>query len=133
MASAQVQLAKIFSDHMVLQRRLPIHVWGWAGTREAIQVKFRGETLSATADETGHWEVFFRPGEAGGPFVLEISGSNSTRLNDILVGDVWIASGQSNMAMPVSGWGASMPIKDSPNEIADARYLTLRFLTLAET
>jgi len=132
-ANAQVQLAKIFSDHMVLQRRLPIHVWGWAGAREAVQVKFRGETQSTTADETGQWNVFFHPGEAGGPFTLEISGSNSIRLNDILVGDVWIASGQSNMAMPVSGWGVSMPIKDSSKEIAAANYPTLRFLTLAET
>lgn len=133
MASAQVQLAKIFSDHMVLQRRLPIHIWGWAGTGEAIQVRFRGETQSTTANDAGQWEVFFRPGEAGGPFSLEISGSDSIHLNDILVGDVWIASGQSNMAMPVSGWGASMPIKDSAKEIASANDPTLRFLTLAET
>jgi sialate O-acetylesterase len=133
LANAQIQLATVFSDHMVLQRRSPIHVWGWAATREAIQVKFRGETQSTTADETGQWEVFFRPGEAGGPFTLEISASNSIRLNDILVGDVWIASGQSNMAMPVSGWGASMPVKDSSKEIAAASYPALRFLTLAET
>ena len=133
MANAEVQLAKIFSDHMVLQRRSPIHVWGWASPREAIQIQFRGETQSTAADETGRWEVFFRPGEAGGPFSVEVSGSNSTRLNDIFVGDVWVASGQSNMAMPVSGWGASMPIKNSSREIATANHPTLRFLTLAET
>lgn len=131
-ANAQIQLAKLFSDHMVLQRRSPIHIWGWAGSQEAVQVKFRGETQATIADATGQWEVFLRPSEAGGPFTLEVSGSNSILLNDILVGDVWIASGQSNMAMPVSGWGASMPIKDSLNEIAAANYPTLRFLTVAE-
>lgn len=132
-ANAQVELAKVFGDHMVLQRGMPVHVWGWAAIREPVAVSFRGETQSTIADKTGRWDVFLQPGDAGGPFTLEVSGTNSIRVEDILVGDLWVASGQSNMAMPVSGWGPTMPIRDSSNEIAAANHPTLRFMTLAET
>ncbi|MDR3738581.1 MAG: sialate O-acetylesterase [Terracidiphilus sp.] len=132
-ANAEVELAKVFTEHMVLQRHTPVHVWGWAKAREQVRARFRGETQQTAADENGRWEVFFQPGEAGGPFSLEISGTNSVHLEDILVGDVWIASGQSNMVMPLSGWGPKTEVKDSKKEIAAANHPTLRFLTVTET
>jgi len=132
-AQAEVELAKVFSDHMVLQRQAPIHIWGWAKAQEHVTASFRGERQEAVADETGRWEVYFQPGEAGGPFSLEVSGTNNVRVDDILVGDIWIAAGQSNMEMPMSGWGPSTPVKDSAKEIAAANYPTMRFLTVAET
>lgn len=132
-AQAEVELAKVFTDHMVLQRQMPIRIWGWAKAQEHLSASFRGETQEAVADDKGRWEVYFQPSEAGGPFTLEVSGTNKLHLDDILVGDIWIAAGQSNMEMPLSGWGPLTPIKDSAKEIAAANHPTMRFLTVAET
>lgn len=133
MASAEVRLPTVLTDHMVLQRRAPVHIWGWANAHEQVSVEFRGETRSATADDGGRWAVDLSPGEAGGPFTLTVQSSNAVTLNDVLVGDLWIASGQSNMEMPMDGFGSSTPVKDSAAEIAAAKYPQIRFVTLAET
>ena len=98
-----VTLPALFSDHMVLQRGLPVHLWGSAEPGETITAGFRDETRRATADGLGLWNIYFPPGAAGGPFVLTVAGSNQIRLQDLLVGDVWVGSGQSNMEMPMKG------------------------------
>jgi sialate O-acetylesterase len=104
--SAQVTLPKILASHMVVQRDLPVHVWGLAAPSEDVAVTFRGETRSARADRLGCWSVYLAPGAAGGPFQLKVQGSPAAGgsaamqqivLDDVLVGDVWVASGQSNM------------------------------------
>jgi len=100
---ADVTLPALLADHMVMQRGLPVHVWGMAAPQEAVSVTFRGKTKSGTADDDGRWSVFLSPGEAGGPFQLSIKATNTIVLNDILVGDVWVASGQSNMEFPMTG------------------------------
>ena len=82
---------------MVVQRDLPVHVWGWAAPGEPVTVSFRGETKTATTDDLGQWTVYLTPGVAGGPFALTIKGANAITLDDVLVGDVWLAGGQSNM------------------------------------
>jgi sialate O-acetylesterase len=94
---ADVNLPKILTSHMVVQRDLPVHVWGWAAAGEAVSVSFRGETRATTTDELGRWGVYLSPGAAGGPFVMTVKGANTLTLDDVLVGDVWVASGQSNM------------------------------------
>ena len=94
---AEVSLPQILSDHMVVQREMPVHVWGMAEPGEAVTAAFRGEKLSVKADEVGKWSLYFHPGEAGGPFVLTVDGKNHLQIADILVGDLWVASGQSNM------------------------------------
>jgi len=94
---ADVTLPKVLASHMVVQRGLPVHVWGWAAAGESVAVSFRGESDGTTADELGRWSVYLRPGAAGGPFELTVKGSNSVTLTDVLVGDVWVAGGQSNM------------------------------------
>ena len=94
---ADVTLPKVLASHMVVQRGLPVHVWGWAAAGEVVAVSFRGESEATTADELGRWSVFLRPGAAGGPFELTVKGANSVTLTDVLVGDVWVAGGQSNM------------------------------------
>jgi sialate O-acetylesterase len=96
-AFGDVTLPKILASHMVVQRDLPVHVWGWATAGEAVSVSFRGESKTATADELGRWSVFLAPGGAGGPFSLAVKGANAITLDDVLVGDVWLAGGQSNM------------------------------------
>jgi len=97
----EVTLPKILTDHMVIQRERPVHVWGQAAPGESVTVRFRGDTRTATADKLGRWSAFLPPGREGGPFTLAVEGRNRIQLTDILVGDVWIASGQSNMEWPV--------------------------------
>ena len=97
---AQITLPKILSNHMVVERDLPVHIWGMAAPGEAVSVSFRGETRTAKASELGRWSVYLKPGEAGGPFQITIQGALAAQtitLDDVLVGDVWLASGQSNM------------------------------------
>jgi sialate O-acetylesterase len=119
-ACADVTLPAVLGDHMVVQRGLPVHVWGMAVPNEAVSVTFRGETRSATADENGRWSVFLSPGEAGGPFQLSVKASNIIVLNDVLVGDLWIASGQSNMEFPMTD------LADASAEVAAAQFPKIR-------
>lgn len=102
-ALAEVNLPSIYADHMVLQRNLPVIVRGRADVDEQVSVTFRGENRTATPDKFGRWEVVFPAGAPGGPFVMDIQGKNKIRLSDVLVGDVWVASGQSNMEFYTSG------------------------------
>ncbi|MCI2229842.1 sialate O-acetylesterase [Polaribacter sp. MSW13] len=88
----------VFSDHMVLQRNHKIPVWGTVKPNTKIQAVFNGETLTTTSNGNGIWKVYFEAQKAGGPFQLEVSSGNQTiKFKDILVGEVWLASGQSNM------------------------------------
>jgi sialate O-acetylesterase len=84
---AEVRLPSIYTDHMVLQRNLPVVVQGSADAGEAVAVTFRGETGEAVSDKFGRWQITLLPGAAGGPFVMEIHGKNAIRLSDVLVGD----------------------------------------------
>ncbi len=93
-------LADMFGDHMVLQRDKNLPVWGWTeNSGQAVTVKFNGQTRTATSSVDGRWSVTFDPMPAGGPYVLELDGR--VLAYDVMVGDVWICSGQSNMEMGV--------------------------------
>ncbi len=102
-ASAQVTLPRVLSNHMVVQRELPVHVWGKSTPGEGVSVSFRGETRTTSTGPLGKWSVYLKPGAAGGPFALTVTGTpangaaQTVTLDDVLVGDVWVASGQSNM------------------------------------
>jgi len=100
--TSRLRPARLFSDGVVLQRGLPVPVWGWAPAKTSVSVSLNGQTRTATADATGAWRVTFAAMKAGGPHEMTIAGGG-TRLDvhDILVGDVWVASGQSNMEWPV--------------------------------
>jgi sialate O-acetylesterase len=73
---ADVTLPALLADHMVIQRGLPVHMWGMAAPHEAVSVTFRGETKSTAADDNGRWSIFLSPGEAGGPFQLSVKAAN---------------------------------------------------------
>lgn len=96
-ATAQVQPASVFGDHMVLQRDKPIAVWGTAAAKEEVRVTLDEKSVTTTANEQGRWLVHLEAHAAGGPFTLRCAGSNEVVLHDVLVGEVWICSGQSNM------------------------------------
>lgn len=98
---AQVQLASVFSDHMVLQRDKPIAVWGTAAAGEAVVVTMHGLSAKGAADENGEWLVHLDAHAAGGPFELTVRATTEVTLRDVLVGEVWICSGQSNMQWPM--------------------------------
>jgi sialate O-acetylesterase len=115
-SNAEVKLPKVFTNDMVLQRDIPIKIWGWADKRETIAITFLNETVEVKADRKGHWTAELKPAEAGGPYELVIKGENEITLSNILVGDVWICSGQSNMQWPLSTTnGAEAAIKNSTN------------------
>ncbi|MDO5980204.1 sialate O-acetylesterase [Flavivirga spongiicola] len=96
-AHADITLPRLFGNDMVLQRNQDIKIWGWADSKEKITISFLGEQYTTRANRKGIWEVVLPPQKAGGPFKLEVSGKNTIKLQNILIGDVWICSGQSNM------------------------------------
>jgi sialate O-acetylesterase len=103
---------------MVLQRETNVKIWGWASADEKIVIQFIGSTYHTTANSNGEWEVMLPELKAGGPYVMQINASNSTTINDILVGDVWVCSGQSNMQFSMRGLVTIYPddIKNSENQ-----------------
>ncbi len=130
-ACADVKLPAVFGDHMVLQQKSRVTVWGWAAPGEAISVKgswpWAGKAKTK-ADENGTWKVDIKTPKAGSkPVTLTIRGNNEIVLNDILIGEVWICSGQSNMEM-----GLTM-INNTAEEIAAADYPNIRLFDVART
>lgn len=123
----EVRLPGILSSHMVLQRDRPIHIWGWSNPGEKVSVEFHGASRDVTGDSVGNWSAFLPPESAGGPFQLMVASSNKIVLDDILIGDVWFASGQSNMEFPLKGWDGA-PMKNSAQEIASAAQPQIRLL-----
>jgi sialate O-acetylesterase len=95
--NAQVSMPKFFANNMVLQRNTPIPIWGWAKANEKVEIKFDKQTKIAKADKNGKWIVKLNPETAGGPFILKVKAGNTIQINNVLVGEVWICSGQSNM------------------------------------
>jgi len=131
-ANAEVRLPNLFSDHAVLQRGQPVRVWGWAAPGERISVYFHDQQRGATANAIGAWQTWLMPESAGGPYVLSVRGSQTEKpleRSDILVGDVWVASGQSNMEFPLKGF-SNAKLKDSDKEIANANHPHIRLLQI---
>src|ERR1019366_2899615 len=128
--NSEARLPGILSSHMVLQRERPIHLWGWAAPGEKVAVTLHGINRSTAGDSLGHWSVFLPPEAAGGPYQLTVAAGNQIVLDDVLIGDVWFASGQSNMEMPLKGFGPGTPVKDSAAEIAHAPQPQMRLLNI---
>jgi sialate O-acetylesterase len=126
---ADVRLPKILGSKMVLQRDSEVPIWGWADAGEEIRVTcdWLDAKASVKTDADGNWRVSIRTGEAGGPHTMTIAGKNSIVLEQVLFGEVWIGSGQSNMEMPlVKVSGAYTGIKDASKEVAEANYPEIR-------
>ena len=126
---ADVRLPKILGSHMVLQRESEVKIWGWAEPREnvAVECDWLDIVASVRTNENGQWQVALRTGKAGGPHTITVSAGNRITLDDILFGEVWIGSGQSNMEMPlIKVSGAYTGIKESEQEIATANHAQIR-------
>lgn len=126
-ATADVRLPGVFGEHMVVQCEQPVPVWGWADPGEQVTVTLGGQAKTATADTAGKWSVKVDAVKAGGPFVFRVQGKNTVEFTDVLAGEVWLCSGQSNMGMTVSG------CRDKDAELAAANHPQLRMLTVDRT
>ena len=103
-----LKLAHIFSDHMVLQRETTTPIWGWgeAGKVVSVSNSWNWQTMKTTVGQDGTWRINVATGKAGGPYTLSVScGKEKVVISDVMLGEVWICSGQSNMDMPVNGYG----------------------------
>jgi sialate O-acetylesterase len=99
---SKIKLPRLISDGMILQRGNTIKLWGQASADEVVNLSFKAKTYQTKADESGYWEIKLPPEKAGGPYEMAFSGSNRIILKDVLFGDVWLCSGQSNMELPMS-------------------------------
>lgn len=106
---AEVKLPKLISDGMVLQRNTNIRIWGWAVPGEKVTVQFIGKVYTTETAEDNRWRIILPALKAGGPYEMQISGINKITIRDILIGDVWVCSGQSNMEMSMNSLQAKYP------------------------
>ncbi len=117
---ANVSLPKVFGNGMVLQQGIELSVWGWADANEAVTVAIGDNKAQTIASSKGQWRVKLAPMTAGGPVELVVKGNNTLLLKDVLIGEVWICSGQSNMEMGID------VVRNGKQEIAEANYPKIR-------
>jgi len=124
---AKVKLPAVFSDNMVLQQKTGAAIWGKAEAGKTIDVAttWSSKKYTVQASQKGDWKIILTTPAYGGPYKITISDGEELTLSNVLIGEVWLCSGQSNMEMPLAGWGK---IKDFQKEIADARYPAIRLL-----
>lgn len=128
---ASIELHPLFSDHAVLQRDKPIAIWGRSNSGETIVVSINGNTADTMSSPEGNWRVKLPPMKAGGPYELIVKGDSEVRVRDVYIGEVWLASGQSNMEFTVSKsvkrWAGT---NNEEQEIAQANHPQIRMLTV---
>lgn len=123
---ANIKLPTLVGNNMVLQRDHKINIWGWADPQENVKVEFRGKQFQTTTGTDGKWKLVLPAYSAGGPFTMRLEGKNTIELTNVLIGDVWLASGQSNMEMSLDN------IKNSKEEIQNANFPQIRLFTVAK-
>jgi sialate O-acetylesterase len=131
-ASAKIILSPLFSDNMVLQQKDNVALWGRseAGKNIIITTSWNKKKFSTKADAAGNWRLKVATPKAGGPYTITFNDGEELVLKNILIGEVWVCSGQSNMEMPVEGWGK---IKNYGEELAAANYPAIRLITVEKS
>jgi sialate O-acetylesterase len=124
---ADVRVPSVIGDNMVLQQGRKARVWGWAEPGERVTVTFRGRKSRATADYQGRWQTFVGPFKAGGPFELTVAGKNTLTFKNVLVGEVWVCSGQSNME-----WSL-VNADNGQREVSEASYPEIHLFTVKKS
>ena len=136
-ASADIKLPAIIGDHMVLQQQSKAPLWGWADPGETVEVKvsWSSKLGRVTAGENGKWRVDVQTPTAGGPYTITLTGRNEITLMDVLIGEVWLCSGQSNMQMPLKHPtpGYDVPVINNEEEIRNANYPDIRLFLVPYT
>ncbi len=126
--STDIRLSRLFCDHAVLQRDQPIMVWGWADPKDKLVINFMEKTYRATPDQNGYWKVQMKQAPAGGPYEMVVAGQkDKIIIRDIMLGDVWICSGQSNMEWPLAA------ARDAKQEIANANDPAIRHFKVPQS
>lgn len=130
-SQAEVRLSALFTDGMVLQQQSKVPVWGWADpqTTVTLQTSWNGQKYQAKADKLGQWKIVVQTPVAGGSYQIKVSEKNVIELYDILIGEVWLCSGQSNMEMPLKGY-PGQPILSSTEAMVNSRDDQLRIYTV---
>ena len=118
---AQITLPRLVRDSMILQRDTKLKIWGWATKGEEVKIKFNGKSAKTKTTSDGKWIALLPAMKAGGPYEMEITGKNKITLKDILIGDVWFCSGQSNMVHQMSLHNITYA-----KDIAEANYPEIR-------
>ena len=121
-----IELPPLFTDNMVLQQKQKVVVWGKADPGSEVTVKFKGKHAKSVADNDGKWKVILPSAKAGGPYKLMVFGKDTITIKNVMVGEVWICSGQSNMEMPLAGQWST--VNNFEQEVADANYPDIRLL-----
>ncbi|HAT61605.1 MAG TPA: sialate O-acetylesterase [Prevotella sp.] len=129
--SAKVKLPAFFSDDMVLQQQVPCNLWGSSDAHKIVKIKtsWDGKTYKVVADNEGKWKVQVNTPKAGGPYNIVLSDGQTTTLKNVLIGEVWICSGQSNMEMPMKGF-KGQPVNGANEELISGADSQLRFFTV---
>lgn len=122
--AAEIKLPHLFSDNMVLQRNAPIPIWGWAAAGEKITIRFNKQVKTIKAGKDGNWQLQLHAEAAGGPYELVVKGNNELLVKNVLVGEVWVCSGQSNMEFPLRN------AQNNAEEIKAANYPEIREITV---
>lgn len=127
--SVPLEVSSLFTDHMVLQQQEEVNVWGQNTPGQQVHFSASwGEQASGITDENGNWKISVKTPSAGGPFTIEVESENQTiTIEDVLIGEVWLASGQSNMDLPLKGWLPEDTVCNSKQEIASAHFPEIRF------
>lgn len=130
-AKAKITLPAFISDNMVLQQQSSDPIWGWAepGVKITVTGSWNNPSVTTQANKYGEWEVKLKTPKAGGPYTVTIEGEQTITLHNVLIGEVWLASGQSNMEMPVSGWPCC-PVLNSKEVIKQAHYPRIRLFNV---
>jgi sialate O-acetylesterase len=125
---AEVRLPAIFGDHMVVQQNATLKIWGWADTGEEVTIttNWGSAPVTAKTDNHANWSLQIETPGAGGPYEITITGSNTLVLHDVLIGEVWLGSGQSNMQ-----WAASYGIDNGEQEVSEANFPEIRFFQVS--
>ena len=122
--SAKPFISPVFGDHMVVQRNQPNRIWGWTEPGKVVEVKLGEQKVETTSQPDGFWTLNIQPPPAGGPYEMTISGPENARFHDILVGDVWLCSGQSNMEFGMTR------VRDAEKEIKSAEHPDIRLFVV---
>lgn len=128
---AQVKLASLFTDNMVLQQQTKAAIWGWSSPGKKVSVisSWNKKTTTAKADDNGKWKAYLETPAAGGPYSIIVSDGQPTQLNNVMIGEVWLCSGQSNMEMPMKGF-KGQPITGSNEAILHSTNKNIRVYTV---
>ena len=130
--TAQIELPALFSDNMILQQQTEVPVWGWGqkNSEYTIETSWNKKSFRVKSDQQGKWKTRIETPETGGPFTMTVSNDNDqTTLENIMIGEVWLCSGQSNMEMPLKGF-PGQPVAGGNEEIVRSRNKNIRLITI---